>query len=103
SLSWRRVDRQPALEEADALAHAHQTETALLTVASIESDPRIADVEMEIVLVAREPHRRFSRVTVPHHVVQRFLRNPVQTARPVRVDRLRQQLVRKVDLDVVLL
>lgn len=102
ALARRGMNDDLAADEADALAHANQAESAALAVARQETHALIGNLQRQPVVLARDPHQRALRAAVFDDVVQRFLRDSVQTERCVGAHANRHVAVRELHRDVML-
>src|SRR5690242_4921408 len=94
-----RVNHELAPEERDPLAHADEAKPALSEGLRIETDARIGHLKGQTVVPRREAHFRFLRAAVLGDVVERFLGDPIETERHVRIDFVRQRSMLEADGD----
>src|SRR5262245_10777084 len=98
ALAWGRLDHQMSLEHADPFAHAGEPKARVIASVRIEADTGVRDAEMHLVSLMSKVDGCISRLTMFGDVVQRFLRDSVETQRHHRIDAGRQ--VRRTELDI---
>ena len=86
-------------QEGRALAHAGETEPFPLTALHIETNTGVRNLQYQAGPITRQSNLRLPGTAVPDDVVQRFLRDPVEAQRHVRVNGLRKRIALEGDIN----